>query len=388
MTIAPDPHGFDSLSLDWLRAKPGGKWAKYEGDLAAWVADMDFRPAPAIAAALRAVADTDDYGYPAWQGRFPSPAEDAFVAWSARRHGWHIDAADVVALADVVQGLQLVLHTSTAPGDRVVVHTPAYPPFLGSVEKTGREVVRLPARRDASSTTGWSFDYDWLDAELTARPARALMLSHPHNPTGHVFGEGELRLMADLAERHDLLIISDEIHADLTFAPHVHRPMALFAPARTVTVSAPSKAFAMPGLRYAVAHFGSPAAREAVKTLPDHLLGAVSITAVAASVAAWTDSDEWLAGVVARLDANRHLVAELVAQHLPGVVYTPPAATYLAWLDCRALGLGDDPSQHFAQRGVRLSEGPNFGVEGLGHVRLNFATAPNVLRELVARMAS
>ena len=382
-----DPYGFDSLSLDWLRAKPGGKWAKYEGDLAAWVADMDFRPSAAIAQALRDVADADDFGYPDWQGRFPSPAEHAFVAWSARRYGWHIDADDLLPLADVVQGLQLVLHTSTAPGDRVVIHTPVYPPFLSSVEKTGREVVRLPAQRDSTSPTGWSFDYAWLDAELTARPAKAMMLSHPHNPTGHVYGDDELRLLAELAERHDLLIISDEIHADLTFAPFVHRPMALYAPTRTVTVTAPSKAFAMPGLRYALAHFGSAAARAAVGLLPDHMLGSVSITAVAASVAAWTESDEWLAGVVARLDANRHLLTELLAQHLPGVVYTPPAATYLAWLDCRALALGDDPSQHFAQRGVRLSEGPNFGVEGLGHTRLNFATAPNVLREVVAQMA-
>ncbi|HNJ97919.1 MAG TPA: aminotransferase class I/II-fold pyridoxal phosphate-dependent enzyme [Ilumatobacteraceae bacterium] len=388
MSSAPDPYGFDSLPLDWLRAKPGGKWAKYGGDLAAWVADMDFRPSAAIVDALHAVADTQDFGYPVWQGRFPSPAEEAFVGWSARRHGWHIDAADIVPLADVVQGLQLVLHTSTAPGDRVVVHTPAYPPFLSSVEKTGREVVRVPARRDATTPTGWAFDYDALDAELAARPAKVLMLSHPHNPTGHVFSEAELQRFADLAERHDLLILSDEIHADLTFAPHVHRPMALFAPTRTVTVSAPSKAFAMPGLRYAVAHFGSAAARNAIKMLPDHLLGSVSVTAVAASVAAWTQSDEWLAGVVDRLDANRHLVAELLTQHLPDVVYTPPASTYLAWLDCRALGLGDDPSQHFAARGVRLSEGPNFGVEGLGHVRLNFATAPNVLREIIACMAS
>jgi cystathionine beta-lyase len=309
------------------------------------------------------------------------------VAWSARRHGWQIDVADVLPVADVVQGLQLVLHTCTAPGDRVVVHTPAYPPFMSSVEKTGREVVRLPARRDDTSVTGWSFDHEWLDVELTARPARALLLSHPHNPTGHVFSEAELRELAALAERHDLLIISDEIHADLTYAPHVHRPMARFAPHRTVTVTAPSKAFAMPALRYAVVHFGSAAARAAVRTLPDHLLGTVSITAVAAATAAWTECDDWLEAVLARLDANRHLVADLLAEHLPTVGYHVPAATYLAWLDCRALGLGDDPSQTFAARGARLSEGPNFGVEGKGFARLNFATSSAVLRAIVERMA-
>lgn len=383
-----DPFGLESISLDWLQAKPGGKWAKYPGALAAWVADMDFRPAPAIAAAVRAVADAADFGYPAWQSmRRPSPAEEAFVAWSARRHGWHIDVADVMALAEVVQAIQLVLHTATAPGDRVVVHTPAYPPFLSSVEKTGRELVCLPAWRDAASATGWSFDYEWLDAELTVRPATAMLLSHPHNPTGHVFAEAELRLLAELAERHDLLIISDEIHADLTYAPHVHRPIALFAPTRTVTITAPSKAFGMPGLRYAVLHFGSAAARSAVGQLPDHLLGTVSITAVAAAEAAWTESDEWLAAVVAHLDGQRHLLGSLLAAALPAVVYTPPAATYLAWLDCRALALGDDPAQEFARRGVRLSEGPTFGLEGQGFARLNFATSSSVLREIVARLA-
>ncbi|MDO8391707.1 MAG: aminotransferase class I/II-fold pyridoxal phosphate-dependent enzyme [Actinomycetota bacterium] len=383
-----DQFGLDSLSVDGLQARQGTKWARYPGDLAAWVADMDFPPAPAIVQALREVAESGDFGYPVWQSKPPSPAEEAFVAWSERRHGWQVDVADVLPLADVVQGIQLVLHTCTAPGDRVVVHTPAYPPFLSSVEKTGREVVRLPARRDDTSVTGWAFDYERLDAELTARPAKALLLSHPHNPTGHVFAEAELRLLAELAERHDLLVISDEIHADLTYAPHVHRPMALFAPQRTVTVTAPSKAFAMPGLRYAVAHVGSPAARAAVAKLPDHLLGTVSLTAVAAATAAWTSSDEWLAAVLARLDANRHLVAELLAQHLPNVGYHVPAATYLAWLDCRALGWGDDPAQTFAQRGVRLSEGPNFGVEGHGFARLNFATSSAVLREIVERMAT
>jgi len=389
MTAAPaDPFGFESLSLEWLRAKPGGKWARYPGALAAWVADMDFPPARAITAAVHAVATSGDFGYPLWQGTHsPTSAEHAFVAWSARRHGWQIDVADVVPLADVVQAIQLVLHTCTAPGDRVVVHTPAYPPFLSSVNKTGRELVRLPAQRDEASVTGWAFDYEWLDAELAARPAKVLLLSHPHNPTGHVFGEAELRDLAALAERHDLLIISDEIHADLTYAPHVHRPMALFAPHRTVTVTSPSKAFAMPGLRYAVAHFGSAAARAAVRTLPDHLLGTISLTAEAAATAAWTDSDEWLAAVLARLDANRGVVGELLAEHLPQVGYVSPAATYLAWLDCRALGVGDDPSQTFAQRGVRLSEGPNFGPEGKGHARLNFATSSAVVREIIARMA-
>ncbi len=184
--MTADPFGLDSISLDWLRAKPGGKWAKYPGALAAWVADMDFPPPPCVAEALRAVADAGDFGYPAVAERpRPHQAEEAFAAWSARRYGWQIDAADLMPLADVVQGIQLVLHTSTAPGDRVVVHTPAYPPFLSSVEKNGRELVRLPAQRDAASATGWAFDYEWLDAEprLPSRRRRCSQPpAQPHRP--------------------------------------------------------------------------------------------------------------------------------------------------------------------------------------------------------------
>ncbi len=214
-----------------------------------------------------------------------------------------------------------------------------------------------------------------------------LLLCHPHNPTGHVFGADELLALAELAERHDLLIISDEIHADLTYAPRHHRPMALYAPERTVTLHAPSKAFNLAALRYAVMHLGPSWVRERVLGVPDHLYGEANLFGATAAYAAWADGDDWLDAVLAHLDGQRHLLADLLHEHLPEVVYTPPAATYLAWLDCRALCLGDDPSAEFARRGVRLSEGPNFGSEGLGHARLNFATSSGLLREIVSAMA-
>jgi cystathionine beta-lyase len=255
------------------------------------------------------------------------------------------------------------------------------------VEDDGRVVLPVPAHRSPGSPTGWSFDHDALDAQLTATPAKVLLLCHPHNPTGHVFAEDELRALADIAERHDLLIISDEIHADLTYAPGVHRPMALFAPDRTVTIHAASKAFNLAALRYAIMHIGSAEVRERLTTVPGHLFGAANLMGAAAAEAAWRDGDGWLAAVVDHLDGQRHLLASLLAEHLPEIGYTPPAATYLAWLDCRPLGWGDDPSVHCAERGVRLSEGPNFGAEGLGFARLNFATSSAVLAEMVERLA-
>ena len=382
-------YDFESVSLDWLHTKPGAKWNRTPDAIAAWVADMDFAPAPAIVSALTRAIATGDLGYPDWRTIIGgSGATGAFVDRCAQRYGWNISADDTREFNDVVQAIQLVLHTCTSPGDGVVVHTPTYPPFLNSLEATGCRLVPIPAVRSDSPAARWSFDYDALDATLRAEPAKVLLLCHPQNPTGHVFAEAELRVIAALAERHDLLIISDEIHADLTYAPHVHRPMALFAPDRTVSIHAASKAFNLAGMRYAIAHFGSQRARKAADALPEHLLGATNLMAAVAVEAAWRDGDDWLAEVLVHLDRQRMLLAELLAEHLSEVKYVPPGATYLAWLDCRALGFGDDPSVKFLEHGVRLSEGPNFGSEGLGFARLNFATSSKMLREMVVKLAT
>ena len=379
--------GFESLSLEWLRAKPGAKWQRHGVPFAAWVADMDFPPPPCVDEALRAVLDGGDLGYPDWKHvTGGSPASVAFAERCAARYGWTLDPGHLRELNDVVQGIQMVLHLCTQPGDGVVVHTPAYPPFLHSVEDNGRRVVRVPARADAASPSGWQFNHDELDRRLAAEPAKVLLLCHPHNPTGHVFSDVELQELAAIAERHDLLVISDEIHADLTYAPLTHRPMALFAPERTVTIHAASKAFNLAGLRYAVMHVAPAGVRAALASVPDHLFGAANVMGATAAEAAWRHGDEWLAAVLAHLDGQRQFVADLLAMYLPDVVYTPPQATYLAWLDCRALGLGDDPSAAFAANGVRLSEGPNFGPEGHGFARLNFATSTEVLRQTVRAM--
>lgn len=382
-----DPFGFDSLSLDWLHAKPGAKWHRHPGDLAAWVADMDFPPPPVVSAALQALLDSGDLGYPDHLPD-PSPASAAFVGRCSARYGWHPDAASLRELNDVTQGIQIALHHHTQPGDGVVVLLPSYPPFLRTVNNMGRRLVGVPGHRSAASGTGWEFDYPSFEQSLAAEPAKVLLLCHPQNPTGHVFDEAELRHLADIAERHDLLIISDEIHADLTYAPRRHVPMAMVAPDRTVTIHAASKAFNLAGLRYAIMHIGPTALRDSVMAAPDHLYGEANMFGAEAARVAWTEGDPWLEAVMVHLDRMRHLTAELLAEHLPGIVYTPPAATYLAWLDCRALGLGDDPSRAFAARGVQVNEGPEFGELGIGHTRLNFATSAHVLREVVRRMAA
>lgn len=382
-----DPFGFDSLSLDWLAGKPGAKWGERPDLLNAWVADMDFPPPPAVTEALREVLDRGDLGYPVWS-LGDSPALVAFVARAAERWGWRVDAHAFRELNDVTQGIQIALEHHTVQGDGVVVLQPSYPPFLRTVRRGGRRMVPVSGAHDASSPTGWAFDWDRLEADLAAEPAKVLLLCHPHNPTGHVFGHAERERIVGIAERHDLLIISDEIHADLTHAPHRHVPIALLAPERTVTIHAASKAFNLAGLRYAVMHIGPTALCRSIHAAQDHLYGEPNMMGAIAAAAAWTQGEPWLGACLNHLDRMRHLAVDLVREHLPDVATALPASTYLLWLDCREMGLGDDPSVEFERRGVRLSEGPEFGELGKGRTRLNFATSSGVLREVVTRMAS
>jgi cystathionine beta-lyase len=380
-----DPFGLRSLDVERLRTKRGAKWGSPGARFSAWVADMDFPVAPAITDALREIIDRDEFGYPDWGGPYAlSPAATMFAPRMAQRYGWEVRPDRVHDMVDVLQGVRATVHHLSAPGDGVVLHMPAYHPFLGTIEAMDRRLVPV-------TCSGEGFDYDDLEARLAQEPARIWILCHPHNPLGHVFGAPELERIAAIAERFDLTVISDEIHADLTMPGESHVPfesLGADVSARTVTVTSSSKAFNLAGLRWAVLHAGSPAMQDALEALPGHYLGAPNVMAVAATVAAWTDGGPWLDAVVEVVDENRRALADLLAQHLPAVAYQPPRATYLAWLDCRALELGDDPAETFRRRGVELSPGPQFGPQGAGHARINLATSPHLLAAMVAAMAS
>lgn len=382
-----DPFGLDALDIEELRARPGVKWRRPEGRLAAWVADMDFPIAPAVRDRIVTLALTD-VGYPDWPELGRSPLRERFADRMAERFAWKPSGERLHELSDVIQGVQLAVHHLTARGEAVVMHTPAYPPFFDSIHGLGRRVLDVPARLVDGA---WAFDHDALDRRLAREPARLMILCHPHNPTGHVFPRPELERLADLAARHDLVVVSDEIHAELVHPPHVHVPFAalgLDVEARTVTLTSASKAFNLAGLRWAVMHAGNDALHDVLSGLPEHYLGAPSALAVAGTDAAWTAGDDWLAAVRARLDRNRHLLADLLAVHLPDVGYVVPEATYLAWLDFRSTSLGDDPAALLRDRGVELSRGPTFGAEGRGFARLNFATSEAVLTQIVQAMGS
>lgn len=376
--------GPDPRILARLRARDGEKWGSVaDGVLPAWIADMDFPVAPAVREALLHRIDTDlgySSGYDESDG---GPLGPVFAGRMLRRFGFAADPAHVRTFTDINQAMQVVLHLGTAAGDPVVLHSPVCPPFTDVLVKLGRPPRPVPVVHREGN---WRLDLDRV-ADEVRRGARALFLVNPHNPTGRVFRRAELERLAELTVEHNLLVIADEVHADLVFDGHPHIPFASLsadAAAHTVTLTSGSKAFNLGGARCAVAHIGVPRIRKAVDAHRGILFGQVGVLATTALAAAWTSGDEWLDGVREVLARNRLQVH----RQLPGgVVHHLPEATFLSWVDCRPLGLGSDPAGFFTENArVVLFRGGDFGPDGLGHVRLNFATLPEILGEILRRM--
>jgi cystathionine beta-lyase len=393
--LGAGPSPLDQLPIEALRARTSMKWTAYPPDvLPLWVAEMDVPLAPPVAAALHAAIDAGDTGYPAGPGYALAVRDYAATHW-----GWHgLDPGRTAIVPDVMMGIAETLKLVTSPGDPVVVTAPVYPPFYAFTRSAGRTVVEAPLGADGR------LDLDALGSALAAaraRPGRAaLLLSNPHNPTGAAHTRAELQAVATAAARHQVRVISDEIHAPLVL------PGARFTPYLSVDgtedafalVSA-SKAWNLAGLKAALLIAG-PAAASDLRRLPEEVSHGPSHLGVIAHTAAFRHGQPWLTSLLAGLAANRDLLGELLAAHLPQVRYTPPDATYLAWLDCRALGLHDDdatgshivsdlagPARMFLDHArVALSSGHVFGHGGAGFVRLNFATSPAILREAIQRM--
>lgn len=365
-----------------LRARGGGKWRKYPPDvLPAYIADMDFKVAPPVQAALQRFVDRHDYGYELPEDRDALFA--AFAGWMEARYGWSPDPALTIATADVIQGIVATLLAYSGPGDGVIAQTPAYPPFLHVISGTGRSLVE---NRLVEPGEHYTTDFD--DLRAVASKGRVLLLCHPHNPTGRVLTRQELEQIAAIAEEHDLTIVSDEIHADLTYPGNAHIPMETILAARTVTLTSATKSFNIPGARTAVVHFGNEALKARFDAaVPDFLLGRPGRFGLAATIAAWTHGEAWLGELMSYLARNRKVVSEWASSHR-GIGYREPEATFLAWFDCRDLRLPAPPYDFFLESAkVGLSDGRDFGPPGEGHVRLNFGTSTEMLEEILGRMS-
>ena len=361
------------------------KWAKYAGRdiIPLWVADMDFAAPPAVVAALHSRIDHGVFGY-----NQPTASQvEAVVAYLERKFHWRIDPEWIVWLPGLVSGLNVACRAVGAPGDAVFTATPIYPPFLSAPIDSGRRVASAPLVRDSA---GWLWDFPAVDAVLRSSRARLFLLCHPHNPTGRAWHTDELWQIAALAEKHDLVVCSDEIHNGLVLSPkRQHQLFATLSPelaARTITLLAPSKTFNIPGLGCAFAVIPDARLRRDFCQAMHGIVPHVNALGMVATEAALTLCDDWHAALLDYLRGNLRLVERAVAA-LPGLDMRPVEATYLAWIDAREFAADhgvSNPTRFFEQHGLGLSDGADFGAPGF--VRLNFGTRRAALEEALERL--
>jgi len=359
------------------------KWDRYAGRdvIPAWVADMDF-PAPAeVLAAIHERVDHGVFGYT----HEPPGFREGLAAHLLRRHGWPVDPARIVATPGVVTGLAITARLLAEPDDEILTFAPVYPPFLTLPGLAGRRCVRIPLVQRADS---WAIDVAAVESAVSPR-SKLLWLCHPHNPTGTVFRREELLQLADLAARHGITVVSDEIWSDLLldedhggpqhvpFASHEH-PAARAA----ITLVAPSKTWNLAGLGCAAAILPDAMVGRRWRAAGGGLVPMINPLGYAAAIAAWEHGDPWRRRLIELLRHHRTLVQHAVAG-IPGLSYVPADATYLAWIDCRASGVAD-PQAACEAAGLGPSDGRDFGAPGF--IRLNVACPTARLVEVLERL--
>jgi cystathionine beta-lyase len=379
----PNPR-FD-VTVEELRAAGGLKWSLHPEAIGAFVAEMDFGTAPPVAAAMHAAIDAGLLGY--LPEHLATRMATAWSGWAADHYGWEVPPERVRPLADVMAGLEAAVRHFSEPGAPVILPTPAYMPFLVVPPILGRRVIEVPMRIEAGRSV---YDLDALQAAYDAGGS-LLVLCNPHNPIGRVLERAEMEAVAEVVERNGGRVFSDEIHAPLVYDGHQHVPYASLSPvtaAHTVTAVSASKAWNLPGTKCAQLVLSTEADAATWREVGLRFEQGASNLGVVAAIAAYEDGGPWLKEVLAYLDGSRRLLGELLAGQVPEIGYTAPEGTYLAWLDCRALGLGDHPADYLLERaGVAMTDGTLCGEAGAGFVRFTLATPRPVIEETVARLA-
>ena len=369
--------------LHRLRERRSAKWRAHGPEiLPLTIAEMDFALPEVVREVLLDAVERSDSGY-----AMPTDGLGQALAGFAERHwGWRIDPTAVTATTDVSAGVVEMLRLFTRPGDRVVINPPVYAPFFDWLDEARTELQAVPLIH--TDEDGWRLDLPALDRAFATKPA-AYVLCNPQNPVGRVHSPEDLAAVVELATRHGVPVISDEIHAALALAGSTFTPFLTVPGAAEIGVAmaSASKAFNLAGLKCAAIVTGSDRMRDVVAKLPPDIRWRTGHFGVLATTAAFTDGDAWLGRLLATLDDRRALLGKLISDRLPAVSWRPPQATYLAWLDCRTLGSGTEPRERFLSAGVALEGGSRFGEHG-GYVRLNFGTSAEVLELAVDRMAS
>lgn len=374
----------DVEPLERLRLRRSVKWRMHPDDvLPLTVAEMDFALAPAVTAVLREAVERSDTGY----AMADPDLGTAIADFAARRWHWGIDPQSVTAVADVGVGVVELLRAMTRPGDSVVISPPVYPPFFGWAPEARARILEAPLiERDE----GWRLDLTALERAFATHPA-AYILCNPHNPVGRVHHPDELAALVRLSRIYGVPIISDEIHAPLVLPGATFTPLLTVPGAAEVAVSvvSASKGWNLAGLKCAAIISASPKMAAVTDRLPPDTRWRVGHFGVLATVAAFTDAEQWLDQLLSTLDERRLLLTGLLRDRLPAVGWHPPEATYLAWLNCRSFGQDDEAREFFLREAlVALEPGLRFGAAGSGYTRLNFGTSAEILDEATGRMAA
>ncbi len=350
-----------------------------------WVADMDFPVPGPVLRALTERVEHPVFGYT----KESSSVQEAVVARMQRLYSWNVKPGDIHFMAGVVPSMAAAVRSFSSPGDGVICMTPVYPPFYSIIKEEGRTLLENPLR--CSEGGEYSIDYENLE-ELASR-ASMLLLCSPHNPVGRVWRRDELQKLAEICSRHNLMVISDEIHGEIIFPENEHIPFASLnadTASRTLTCIAASKTFNVAGLATSVVIGTDPQVFSRFKAGLPGISGHANLFGLTALEAAFTACDDWLDGLISYLDGNRRLVQDFFASLNSGISSNLPEATFLSWLDCSGLGMDDgELKRFFAEKAlVGLNPGVSFGEGGEGHMRLNFGCPRALLEEGLERIAS
>ena len=361
------------------RATNSYKWdSAPEGVLPMWVADMDFRTAPAIIDALQKRVAHGIFGYT----RVPDAYYDAVTSWFSRRHGWDIDREWIIYTSGVVPAVSAVIKAMTVPGDKVIVQTPVYNCFFSSIRNNGCEIVSNPLRRTADT---YEMDFDALERCAADPRAKVMLLCNPHNPAGRVWTPDELTRLGNICLRNGVTVVADEIHCELVYQGFKYTPFASLSDAflhRSVTCLSPSKAFNIAGLQIAnIVAFDNDLRSRIDKAININEVCDVNPFGVAATIAAYSEGEEWLNQLVDYLHGNYEAMAEFCRRELPEFPITRLEGTYLVWMDCSSLGMPSDALEHALLDDARLwlNAGTMYGAEGEGYMRWNIACPRSVM---------
>ncbi len=373
--------------------REGSSSVKYDGRkttfgksnvIPAWVADMDFAAPPAVARALAERAAHPIYGY----SLFPDSLYQALIEWMQRRHGWRIERDWILMCPGVVPSLNAAVMALTQPGESIIIQPPVYFPFFSAATQTGRKLVQNPLNLENGR-----YFINFANLEQCAQDARLLLLCSPHNPVGRVWQSEELAQLLAIAEKHKLIIFSDEIHADLIYHGNKHQTLGSFTAnaANIITAVAPSKTFNIPGLNLSALIVPDPSIRSVVTQVFNTLhVSASNPFSIVAFEAAYREGETWLEALLCYLRVSRDDVCAYLAHYLPEIKVTHAEGTYLLWLDCRAWGMSDIELKHFFihEAGVGLNPGTQFGQEGSGFMRLNIGAPRHTLMKILENITN